>query len=59
MGILTEEQTLLGLEMVDDRNLTSRTYHEKVAEGIYCCLDKYANLIQCWLDAMRKMIPAD
>ena len=55
VGILTEKQTQLGLEMVDDRNLTSHTYHKGVAEGIYCRLADYAGLMQHWLDAMRKM----
>ena len=55
IGILTDKQTQLGLEMVDDRNLTSHTYHEGVAEGIYSRLADYAGLIQHWLEAMRKM----
>jgi hypothetical protein len=33
--LLSEEETLLALEMTDDRNLTSHTYHEEVAIEIY------------------------
>jgi len=35
VGLLSEEETVKILEMVDDRNLTSHTYHEEVAEEIY------------------------
>ncbi len=34
MSLLSEEETVKILEMVDDRNLTSHTYHE-IAEEIY------------------------
>ena len=35
VGLLSEEETVKTLEMADDRNLTSHTYHEEVAAGIY------------------------
>jgi nucleotidyltransferase substrate binding protein (TIGR01987 family) len=35
VGILNEEQSLTCLEMTDDRNLTTHTYVEKVADMIY------------------------
>ena len=35
IGIFTEDQTALALDMVDDRNLTSHAYNEDLAEQIY------------------------
>lgn len=32
--IFNEEQTVMALDMVDDRNQTSHTYNEGLAEGI-------------------------
>ncbi len=54
VGLLTEEQTVLGLVMVDDRNLTSHTYNEGLAEQICENLDSYAELMADWLDHMEK-----
>jgi len=54
VGILSEEETSLGLEMVDDRNLTSHTYNEGLAVSIYVRLDQYAKLLGCWLERMKK-----
>ena len=34
-GLIDEEQTQSLLQAVDDRNLTSHTYNEKIAENIY------------------------
>jgi nucleotidyltransferase substrate binding protein (TIGR01987 family) len=41
----TEEETMKALEMTDDRNLTSHTYHEEVAEEIYARIKDYYNLM--------------
>jgi len=35
VGLLSEEETVQAFEMIDDRNLTSHTYHEEIAEEIY------------------------
>jgi nucleotidyltransferase substrate binding protein (TIGR01987 family) len=43
--LLTEEETLTALEMTDDRNLTSHTYHEEVAEEIYRKIKGYSKLM--------------
>ena len=54
VGLLTDEQAVLGLEMVDDRNLTVHTYNEAVAEAIYQNLvAHYAGLLTAWLEAME------
>lgn len=54
VGLFTEEQTALALAMVDDRNLTSHTYNEGLAEQIYDQIGDYADLIANWLTAMEK-----
>jgi nucleotidyltransferase substrate binding protein (TIGR01987 family) len=53
VGLLADEQAIIGLEMVDDRNLTVHTYNEAVAERIYRNLSRYAELLAAWLEAME------
>lgn len=53
-GLLDEGETVGALEMVDDRNLTSHTYHEEVAEAIYRKLPLYASLMEKLLNGMSK-----
>jgi nucleotidyltransferase substrate binding protein (TIGR01987 family) len=45
VGLLSEEETVKILEMVDDRNLTSHTYREEVAAGIYRRIRDYWDLM--------------
>ncbi len=45
VGLLSEEETIKILEMVDNRNLTSHTYHEEVAEEIYRQVGSYWKLM--------------
>jgi len=52
-GILTDEQARLALELVDDRNLTVRTYNEELAKRIFSHLSVYAALMTDWLREMR------
>jgi nucleotidyltransferase substrate binding protein (TIGR01987 family) len=40
-GHLTEEETVTFLRMIDDRNLTSHTYREEVAEHLFSKLETY------------------
>ena len=40
-GYLNEEETILLLKMIDDRNLTSHTYREEVAERLFSKLERY------------------
>ena len=56
VGLLSEDETVLGLQMVDDRNLTSHTYHEGLAISIYSRLEDYARLMQNWLQAIEDHI---
>lgn len=45
-GLLTETETVLGLEMIDDRNLTSHTYREEIAQEIYDRIPDYVLLMR-------------
>ena len=56
VGIFKDDQTVLALEMVDDRNLTVHTYNEAVAEHIHDNLTKYAELLAYWLKAMEERV---
>ncbi len=56
VGLFTEDQTALALSMVDDRNLTSHTYSEGLAEQIYDQLSNYAELMAQWLSTMEKAV---
>jgi len=56
-GLLTDEQAVLALEMVDDRNLTVHTYNEALAEQIYSKLGRYAEIFAAWLATMEAGTP--
>jgi len=55
-GLLSDEQSVIGLEMVDDRNLTVHTYNDAVAERIHRNLRRYSDLLSHWLNAMEGRI---
>jgi len=42
------------LRMIDDRNLSSHTYHEEVAEDIFMNLRDYQELMKEILESLRK-----
>lgn len=54
VGIIDEEQTIMLIEMTDDRNLTSHTYIEKVAENIYSKIKTYVGLLEFILGKIKK-----
>ncbi|MGE0683363.1 MAG: nucleotidyltransferase substrate binding protein [Candidatus Binatia bacterium] len=54
VGLISDEQTTLGFEMIDDRNLTVHTYNESLAEEIYRQLPSYADFLAAWLTAMEE-----
>ncbi|MBI4561687.1 MAG: nucleotidyltransferase substrate binding protein [Candidatus Rokubacteria bacterium] len=56
VGLLSDEQAVIGLEMVDDRNLTVHTYNDTVAERIHRNLRRYADLFVHWLTVMQARI---
>ena len=45
MHLITEEESMQALYMTDDRNMTTHTYHEDVAEEIYKELAGYYSLM--------------
>ncbi|MGB2867552.1 MAG: nucleotidyltransferase substrate binding protein [Bacteroidota bacterium] len=53
VGLLTDEETVRGLEMIDDRNLTSHTYHQEVAEKIYKKLPAFFGLMKSLLKGIE------
>ncbi|GGF28448.1 nucleotidyltransferase [Halobacillus andaensis] len=51
--LLEDEEAVLALEMVNDRNLTVHTYNEEVAIKIYKNLNRYNNLLHQWVERMK------
>jgi len=51
--ILNEEEVILALEMIDDRNLASHTYHEEVANKIFGRLKEYTGVMKKILEQMK------
>ena len=45
LGLLTEEETAFCLDMTDNRNETSHTYKEEVAQAIFSALPRYKDLM--------------
>ncbi len=54
VGVFDELQTRHALDMVDDRNLTSHTYNEGLAESIYSHLKTYADIFDHWIFKMME-----
>jgi nucleotidyltransferase substrate binding protein (TIGR01987 family) len=46
VGLLNEEETVLFIQMTDDRNLTSYTYDEEIAENLYKKVKNYYTLLK-------------
>lgn len=49
-GLLTKEQTDQVLVMTDDRNLTSHTYIQAIADVVYSRVPEYAKLMRIIVD---------
>ena len=45
-GYPDEDDTKLLLQMIDDRNLTSHTYKEEIAEDIFSRFEKYIPILE-------------
>lgn len=54
VGLISEDEALRFLEMTDDRNLTSHTYIEEIAEKIYGKMRDYLRLMAKLLSQMRE-----
>ena len=55
--ITNKNETELLLEMVDDRNLSSHTYHEDLAETLNENIEEYYELMKKILDKVEKHLP--
>jgi len=45
VGYIDETEISSLLEMIDDRNLATHTYHESISEEIFSKMDKYSKLL--------------
>lgn len=50
VGLLNEEETVLFIQMTDDRNLTSHTYDEEIAENLYKKIKNYYALLKSLIE---------
>ena len=53
VGLLTDEEAVTAIEMIDDRNLTPQAYNEILAEKIYSKFLEYEKLLDRWIEKMR------
>lgn len=56
-GLLTEAETVLSLEMLEDRNRTVHMYIESVAKDIFSRLPDYSPLLEATIQRMRTRHP--
>lgn len=57
-GITTEDETKHLIKMVDDRNLSSHTYHEELAEELNERVESHYNLMKKILDEVGAKLSA-
>ncbi|WP_096202428.1 HI0074 family nucleotidyltransferase substrate-binding subunit [Bacillus sp. FJAT-45350] len=55
-GMFTSEETIKALEMVDDRNLTSHTYNEDLAEKIFGRIPRHVEILIKWYQTIETKI---
>jgi nucleotidyltransferase substrate binding protein (TIGR01987 family) len=56
IGLFNEEETVLALNMVNDRNLIVHTYNEEVSVKIHSNLKNYFPLLSKWIERMEDKI---
>lgn len=56
VGLLTEDETISFIQMTDDRNLTSHTYDEEVAEALYRKIKNHFELMKSLLARINKSL---
>lgn len=54
INLFSAEEAIVGLKMVNDRNLTVHTYNEEIAIQIHSNLKAYYNLLDIWMERMKK-----
>ncbi len=52
-GYIDADETVRMLQMIDDRNLASHTYHENIAEEIFGHIQNYLEILQKVYRAMK------
>ena len=52
IGAFDEDETIMALEMADDRNLTVHTYDENLAKLLVTRIYSYETLMNKWYNAM-------
>lgn len=53
IGVLSDDDTEAALKLIDLRNLTTHTYNETLARGIYPHLPEIAALFERWLTGLE------
>lgn len=56
INLFDEHETILGLNMVNDRNLTVHTYNEEVAIKIHSNIGNYYSILSKWIQRMKSRI---
>jgi nucleotidyltransferase substrate binding protein (TIGR01987 family) len=56
VNLLDEQQTTVGLKMIDDRNLTVHLYDEDLAQQIFNRLKKYNQFMHALLDRFKNKL---
>ena len=56
INLFDDEETILGLNMANDRNLTVHAYNEEVAVKIYSNIKSYYPLLSNWIQRMENRI---
>jgi len=56
IGLLNEEETIICLEMTDNRNLTSHTYLEEIAQKIYEKIKDYSAIMYKIFNNLKQKI---
>ena len=54
-ALLTEADARLAMDLVDDRNLTSHTYNEALAQTIWSRLPTHLSVLQRWMAALERL----
>ena len=57
-GLLSEAEAAQALTATDDRNLAAHTYNERLAKTLFARLSGHLEVLEVWLDAMRRRLPS-
>jgi nucleotidyltransferase substrate binding protein (TIGR01987 family) len=56
LNLLNENQSRQALVMTDDRNLTSHTYNQSLADEIMSRIHDHAHVLHAWLNAIKQNV---